>query len=122
MADVFEHMNELHIKMQGIIKHLLTCSDKLHWFQQKSQLWQNELRLGFLKMFPRSYENQENVEKGFVLNLAKEHLILIHQKYKKYFFAINTKKYDWVRKILSQLMLKCQRKNRPCVFEKISLK
>ena len=27
-------------------------------------------------MFPKSYKNQENVEKGFVLNLAKEHLRL----------------------------------------------
>ena len=28
MADVFEHMNELNIKMQGVNKNILTCSDK----------------------------------------------------------------------------------------------
>ena len=94
MADVFEHMNELNIKMQELSENLLTCSDKLHGFQQKLQLWQNELRLGFLEMFPRSYKNQENVEKSFVLNLAKEHLTLIQQKYDKYFFAINTGNVD----------------------------
>ena len=47
-------------------------------------------------MFPRSYKNQEKVEKAFVLNLAKERLTLLHQKYDKYFFAINIEKYDWI--------------------------
>ena len=94
MADVFEHMNELNIKMQGVNENILTCSDKLHGFQQKLLLWQNELKLGSLQMFPRSYKNQENVEKGFVIDLAKEHLTLIQQKYDKYFFAINTEQYD----------------------------
>ena len=32
-----------------------------------------------------------------MLNLAKEHLTLIQQKYDKYFFAINTEQYDWIR-------------------------
>ena len=77
MADVFEHMNELNVKMQGINENILTGSDKLHGFQQKLQLWQYELGLGSLEMFPRSYKNQENVEKGFVLNLVKEHFTLI---------------------------------------------
>ena len=71
MADVFEHMNEFNIKMQGISENILTYFDKLHGFQQKLLLWQNELKLGSLEMFPRSYKNQKNVEKGFVLNLAK---------------------------------------------------
>ena len=97
MADIFEHMNELNIKMQGISKNILTFSDKLRGFQKKLLLWQNELRLGSLEMFPRSYKNQKNVKKGFVLNLAKEHLTLIQQKYEKYFFAINTEQYDWIR-------------------------
>ena len=99
MADVFEHMNELNIKMQGISENILTSSDKLLGFQQKSLLWQNELRLGSLEMFPKTYKNQKNVEKSFLLNLAKEHLTLIQQKYDKYFFAINTVlvQYDWIR-------------------------
>ena len=93
MADVFEHMNELNIKMQGISESILICSDKLHGFQQKLLLWQNKLRLGSLEMFPRSYKNQKHVENGFVLNLAKKHLTLLPQKYNKYFFAINTEQY-----------------------------
>ena len=83
--------------MQGISKNMLTCSDKLLGFQQKLLLWQNELRLGSPEMFLSSYKNQENIEKSFVLNLAKEHLTLIQQKYAKYFFAINTEQYDWIR-------------------------
>ena len=97
MADIFDHMNELNIKMQGVNQSILTCLDKLHGFQKKLLLWQNELKLGSLEMFPRSYKNQENVEKGFVIDLAKEHLTLIQQKYDKYFFAIKTEQYDWIR-------------------------
>ena len=63
MADVFEHMNELNIKMQGISENLLTFSDTLLGFQQKSLLWQNELRLGSLEMFPRTYKNPKKMLK-----------------------------------------------------------
>ena len=102
MADIYEHMNDLNIKkMQGISESILTCSDKLLGFQQKLQLWQNELRLGSLEMFPRSYEDQENAQKRFELNLAKEHLTLIQQNYDKCFFAISTEKYDWIRNLFS---------------------
>ena len=64
MAHVFEHINELNIKIQGIRKNILTCSDKLHGFQQKLQLWQIELRLGSLEMSRKSYKNPNNFEKG----------------------------------------------------------
>ena len=76
--------------MQGISENILTFSDKLHRFQQKLLLWQNELRLESLKMFPKNYKIQKNAEKDFVLNLAKEHLTSVKQKYDKNLFAINT--------------------------------
>ena len=53
MADVSEHMNELNIKCKELSENILTISDKLHRFQQKLLLWQNELRLGSLKMFKK---------------------------------------------------------------------
>ena len=49
MADVFEHRNELNIKMQGKSENILTCFDKLYGFPQKILLWQNELRPESLK-------------------------------------------------------------------------
>ena len=33
MVDVFEHRNELNIKMQGKSENILTCSEKLYGFQ-----------------------------------------------------------------------------------------
>ena len=36
-----------------------------------------------------------------MLNIAKEHLTLIQQKYDKYFFAINTEQYEWMRNSFS---------------------
>lgn len=97
MADIFEHMNELNVKMQGKKENILTCSDKLNGLKQKIVLWQNELRRGSLEMFPRSNQNESNIDKNFVLDLAQEHLTLLLQKYDHYFFTFNTEKYDWIR-------------------------
>ena len=46
----------------------------------KITTWQNQLRLGSLEMFLRSYKSQNNVEKDFMLNLPKEHLTVLQQK------------------------------------------
>ena len=53
MDDVSEYMNELNMKCKELIENILTFSDKLHGFQQKLLLWQNQLRLGSLKMFKK---------------------------------------------------------------------
>ena len=98
--------------MQEISESISTFSDKLHGFQQKLLFLHNELRLGSLEMFPRSFKNQKNVKKGFVLNLTKEYLTLIQQKYDKYFLLLTLNNMTG-SEILSQLMLKCQRKNCP---------
>ena len=51
--------------MQGISENILTFLNKLHGFQEKLLLWQNELRLS-LEMFSRSYNDQKTVEKFHV--------------------------------------------------------
>ena len=73
-------------------------------------------------MFPRSYKNQKNIEKGFVLNLAKEHLTLIQQKYDQYFFANTTEQYDWIRNPFSANAEMSTKELPLCVFWTISLK
>ena len=80
--------NILFFLLPGIFFIILCCSSGKKSFQQKK----------FFVFTRRTTEyNQKNVEKGFVLNSAKEHLTLLQQKYDKYFFAINTEKYDWIR-------------------------
>ena len=54
LADIFEHLNKLNIKMQGKNENILTCSDKLKGFKEKIVLWKNEFIQGSLEMFPRS--------------------------------------------------------------------
>jgi len=43
MTDIFQHLNEPSIKMQGKNENILTCSDKLKGFKQKIVLWTIEL-------------------------------------------------------------------------------
>ena len=51
LADIFEHLNELNIKMQGKNENILTCSDKLKGFKEKIVLWKNKLIRGHWKCF-----------------------------------------------------------------------
>ena len=96
LADIFEHLNELDIKIQGKNENILTCSDKLKGFKEKIVLWKNELARESLEMFPRS--NQISVvDKDLVLGLSQEHLALLHQKYDHYFFTINSEQCVWIR-------------------------
>ena len=44
MTDIFQHLNEPSIKMQGKNENIFTCSDKLKGFKQKIVLWKIELR------------------------------------------------------------------------------
>ena len=52
-------------------------------------------------MFPRSYKNQKNAERNFVLNLAKEPLTLIQKKYIISTFSQLILNYDWIRNLFS---------------------
>jgi len=81
MADIFEHINELNIKMQVKYENNLTCTDKFNGFNENIMLWQNQLRRGSLVIFPRSNQNQGKIDKGFVLDLVQKHLWVLHQKY-----------------------------------------
>ena len=38
LADIFHHLNELNIRMQGRNENLLTCTDKINGFRSKVQL------------------------------------------------------------------------------------
>jgi len=51
MTDVFEHLNEVIIKMQGKNETILTCSDKLKGFKRNIVLWQTELHENHWKCF-----------------------------------------------------------------------
>jgi len=55
--------------------------------------------------------------------MTQKHLTLLHKKYDRYFFTINTEQYDWIRNPFSA---KCstvrQRKNYLCLLEKTFLK
>ena len=91
LADIFEHLNELNIKMQGRNENILTCSDKLKGFKEKLELWKNELIRGSLEMFSRSNQISA-VDKDLVLDLSQKHLTLLYQKYFFFFYHCLLKK------------------------------
>jgi len=46
MTDIFQHLNEINIQMQGKNENILTYSDTLKGFKQKIVLWKTELSRG----------------------------------------------------------------------------
>ena len=72
-------------------------------------------------MFPRSYKNQEDVKKVFVLNVTKEHL-RYYNKIRQVLLLHLKLKNVTEPKVLSQLMLKFQRKTCHFLLKRISLK
>ena len=52
MADIFQHLNELNIRMQGHNENLLMSTDKINGFRSKVQLWQQHVKNKNLEMFP----------------------------------------------------------------------
>jgi len=46
MTGIFEHLNELNIKMQGKNENVLTCCDKSKGFKEKIALWKTALTGG----------------------------------------------------------------------------
>jgi len=46
MADIFEHLNKLNIKMQGKNENILKCSDKLKGLKEKNSTLENWVNTG----------------------------------------------------------------------------
>lgn len=95
MADISEHLNELNKKMQGRSENYLTCSDKLMGFKNKLELWQKKLQNGSQEMFQRTYKSMIK-NKQLILDLTRQHLSLLQEKFNHYLFTINTEQYNWI--------------------------
>ncbi|KAJ4919048.1 hypothetical protein JOQ06_021802 [Pogonophryne albipinna] len=52
LADIFSHLNDLNIRMQGKNDNILTATDKLNGFRSKLRLWQNKVAKKNIEMFP----------------------------------------------------------------------
>lgn len=52
LADIFWHLNELNVKLQGKNENILSSTDKIQGFMGKLILWHEALEQGSMDMFP----------------------------------------------------------------------
>lgn len=94
LSDIFVHLNELNRKMQGRNENILTSMDKIQGFINKLNLWIQTIENGSCEMFPTVWPLAD--DNKVLMDLIKEHLVLLQQNFKKY-FGESVEDFDWVR-------------------------
>ena len=94
LADIFKHLNELNIKMQGKEENLLSSSDKLRGFRSKLTLWRSFVEQGRLDMFPLC---NVHVNSSTLSDLIAQHLKSLDERFNHYFPSECYAQFDWVR-------------------------
>lgn len=94
LADIFKHLNELNIKMQGKEENLLSSSDKLRGFRSKLTLWRSFVGQGRLDMFPLC---NVHVNSCTISDLITQHLKSLDERFNHYFPSESYAQFDWVR-------------------------
>ncbi|KAJ4924388.1 hypothetical protein JOQ06_000628, partial [Pogonophryne albipinna] len=73
LADIFSHLNDLNIRMQGKNENILTATDKLNGFRSKLRLWQNKVAKKNIEMFPLTSSDPAH-KTAFFLQVVAAHL------------------------------------------------
>ncbi|KAK4311012.1 hypothetical protein Pmani_017467 [Petrolisthes manimaculis] len=74
LADVFKHLNELNISIQGTGMNMITAREKLSSFTQKLPIWIKRIEKGNVANFPSLDEAAGADEELPILTEMKDHL------------------------------------------------
>ncbi|XP_023226698.1 zinc finger BED domain-containing protein 5-like [Centruroides sculpturatus] len=94
LSDIFVHLNELNRKMQGRNENILTSMNKIQGFVNKLNLWIQRIENGSFVMFSTVWSLASGNK--VMMDLIKEHLQILQQRFKKY-FGDSVEDIDWVR-------------------------
>jgi hypothetical protein len=64
LTDIFDHLNRVISSMQGRSEHILTSSNIIAAFKDKTKLCKIEVNEGNIDMFPRTAETKNKRHKG----------------------------------------------------------
>ena len=85
LADVFMHLNELNMSMQGTAMNMITAREKLSAFTKKLPVWIKRIESGNFANFPSLDEAASAEEELPIANEVKEHLQELIQSFQGYF-------------------------------------
>ncbi|XP_068201816.1 protein FAM200C-like [Palaemon carinicauda] len=85
LADVFMHLNELNVSMQGTAMNMITAREKLSALTRKLPMWIKCIESGNFANFPSLDEAASAEEELPILSEVKEHLQELIQSFQGYF-------------------------------------
>ncbi|KAK4327553.1 hypothetical protein Pmani_001960 [Petrolisthes manimaculis] len=85
LADVFKHLNELNISIQGTGMNMITAREKLSAFTQKLPIWIKRIEKGNVANFPSLDEAAGADEELPILTEMKDHLQELIKSFRGYF-------------------------------------
>ncbi|XP_068239754.1 protein FAM200C-like [Palaemon carinicauda] len=85
LADVFMHLNELNVSMQGTAMNMITAREKLSALTKKLPMWIKRIESGNFANFPSLDEAASAEEELPILSEVKEHLQERIQSFQGYF-------------------------------------
>ncbi|KAJ4932883.1 hypothetical protein JOQ06_029722, partial [Pogonophryne albipinna] len=103
LADIFSHLNDLNIRMQGKNENILTATDKLNDFRSKLRVWQNKVAKKNIEMFPLTSSDPAH-KTAFDLQVVAAHLRVLEERFASYFPPMN-EDFDWLRDPFNPLSL-----------------
>ena len=88
-ADIFSHLNDLSMSMQGMYTNHILCTEKFEAFKKKLTLWKHQVERGSVGNFPILEENLgDKTISPMVLENIVTHLSHLETTIKKYFLMI----------------------------------
>ncbi|XP_068219262.1 protein FAM200C-like [Palaemon carinicauda] len=85
LADVFMHLDELNVSIQGTAMNMITAREKLSALTKKLPMWIKSIESGNFANFPSLDEAASAEEELPILSEVKEHLQELIQSFQGYF-------------------------------------
>ncbi|XP_068209197.1 protein FAM200C-like [Palaemon carinicauda] len=86
LADIFGHLNDLNLSMQGMFANYIDCTEKVEAFKKKISLWKRRIQGGNVGRFPILDEKHGDkiIQRMLVENIVA-HLSLLETTMAQYF-------------------------------------
>ncbi|KAL0879709.1 hypothetical protein ABMA27_003424 [Loxostege sticticalis] len=101
LADIFNHLNEINLSLQGPAVTIVDASERLKGFLGKLPLWKRRVESNHFANFPMleeliREENSNTISK-MVQNEVSKHLETLQTSFEGYFSSESLEKETWVR-------------------------
>ncbi|XP_076038362.1 zinc finger BED domain-containing protein 5-like isoform X1 [Oratosquilla oratoria] len=101
LSDIFTHLNELNLDMQGRNHTMVDIGEKIVSFKKKLALWREKLAKGKIAAFPElsaMLEDSSDIFLPDIRNIVEDHLRNLQEEMDRYIPEnVDLKKHSWIR-------------------------